>query len=526
MKYNSCTTSQKDVSFEDAVLLGWAEGNGMFLPAFVPAVDIHTLRSWIDFDYKQLVKTILRYFISEDEIDEDNWNKLIDDICYQDFLNPIITYDETPIIISDDGSTENTVHIVDLARGPSLAFKDFGMQCLCAIMDFFLKRKAKKLTIIVGTSGDTGPSAMIAVKNKPNMNLIVLYPLNRISREQEVQMLSFDESIPNAKCFAVEGTSDDLDVPIETLFKDTHFKSTYGIGSVNSVNILRFLAQIVHFFHIYLHSLRCNTNATAAASSSIPSQSASNLTISIPSGAAGQLTACIYAKLMGVPIANIIVATNSNDILFNFFVNFQLSSTKNIPVKHTLANAMDIGVPYNLERVIFLATKGDTIRTRYYMDVLRGNETTLSHLELGTDMKQWIVSMGITAYSVPDESIQEMIRHTHYIARNVQDPHTSVGLFAAKQFIINQSSLNIGDKSNVYCIKCANPIKFMDIVSAALSSDIGANEAKQLIVKDNYHAAELADRMEGLIGLRSRSRMRFVNGENWVDRLKVEVIHF
>ena len=189
-----------------------------------------------------------------------------------------------------------------------MAFKDLGMQVLAQILSYFLKQdkatseKGSHLNLLVGTSDDTGSSAE-AVRQFDNISIVVLYPKGRgISLLQELQMTTVGETDKNVKVIAVDGSSDDLDVPIESCFNDIEFKHKYNLGSVNSVNICRVLVQVVHYFFTYLKICPLADRS-------------SDIAFSIPTGAAGHLSAGVLACKMGLPVTHLHAATNANDVL-------------------------------------------------------------------------------------------------------------------------------------------------------------------------------------------------------------------
>ena len=486
MRYISCSSCQREVSFEQAVVEGWAEGGGMYLPREIPELTLPSLLEMKHLSYPDLARSVLRLFVSVDEIPERDWGSLFEQ-CYDQFLDPVIDY-----------SPLEDLTVVDLSRGPSLAFKDLGMQCLCSVLDYLLRRRDASRTILVGTSGDTGPSAMVALKDKPSMKIIVLYPLGRVSEEQEAQMLSFDACLENARCFGVEGTSDELDVPIETVFKDYEFRKTHPLGSVNSVNVLRLLAQVVHFFHIFLQEVKRSPDSSA-------------IEVAIPSGAAGHLTAAVIAKLMGVPITRIVVGTNANDVLHRMLTQGNISREQ--AVQRTLASAMDITIPYNIERLLYLATKDVNVVSSTMSSLRSGVPTTLS-----SDTLAWFAEMGIVSARVSDEEILETMRWTHHSQRRVQDPHTAVGIAAARRLRqVHPSPLSM------YCMGCANAAKFSDTLSSALGPD-EAKKALQSLGSDNAHVRAMLMQTSRIQELRMRAREVFSAGEDWPSHLKSEII--
>ena len=246
------TVDGRVYSFGDAVLAGWADDGGMLWPTEVPHVDSQTLQSWASLSYAQLCATILKLFVPHD--DRDLTHADLDAIVLGAF-SAFGSDNTVEVAQVAHAAGAAPLHVAELWHGPTLAFKDLGMSVLGRTLSHLLRMRRRRLTLLVGTSGDTGSSAIEAVRGLPNIQIIVLYPLqafSSITPVQERQMTSVAEQASNVHVIGVEGTSDDLDVPMEACFRDTSFKSSYSLGSVNSVNVVRLLVQAVHYFYAYL----------------------------------------------------------------------------------------------------------------------------------------------------------------------------------------------------------------------------------------------------------------------------------
>lgn len=271
------------------------------------------------------------------------------------------------------------------------------------------------MTLIVGTSGDTGPSALEACRGAENLSCIVLYPNGNVSSVQEWQMLRCHAECNNAHVVVVDGSSDDLDVPCEAALRDQELKAVHNLGTVNSVNIVRLIMQTCHFFHAYL---------------SLPT-TPPQLDVCIPSGAAGHLTACVLAKTMGLPLRHIVVATNQNDVL-SIMVNEGVLARKERVVA-TNSNAMDIQVPYNFERLLFLLTEGDAEAVRTWVQMVHRGE----RVELPETVRNGFRDLGLKAVSIgqgaAEFEVLHTIRHVYGAVGYVLDPHTAVGVAAVRK---------------------------------------------------------------------------------------------
>ena len=230
----------------------------MLVPAVIPYVSIGTLKDkWSKLSYPELCYEIMRLYIAESEIPNADLKDIILNKSFSRFGQEGVVRLKEDVLGSWSQNSSSKLHVAELWHGPALAFKDLGMQVLAQILSYFLKQdkatsqKGSHLNLLVGTSGDTGSSAIEAVRQFDNISIVVLYPKGRgISLLQELQMTTVGETDKNVKVIAVDGSSDDLDVPIESCFNDIEFKHKYNLGSVNSVNICRVLVQVVHYFFL------------------------------------------------------------------------------------------------------------------------------------------------------------------------------------------------------------------------------------------------------------------------------------
>jgi threonine synthase len=210
---------------------------------------------------------------------------------------------------------------------------------LISLLDYLARRSGGKVSVVVATTGDTGPAAISAAAHLSSTQIVVAYPLGQVSRMQELQMTT--EQAENVKVFAFEGGGDDMDAPIKALSTDSGFQRKHGLTSVNSINIGRILTQTVHYFWSYLRAIEKKNLEIGAP-----------LQFALPCGALGNATAGLMAKLMGLPVSNILCGTNDNDI-FHRAVALGDFSRADCMVR-TLSEAINIQVPYNFERMLYL----------------------------------------------------------------------------------------------------------------------------------------------------------------------------
>ncbi|CAK9299041.1 unnamed protein product [Gordionus sp. m RMFG-2023] len=244
MRYISTRSlSRKEIlNFEDILFTGYAKDGGLYIPEYIPKITQEDLKIWKGYSYLEISFEILKYYISEDEIPYDILKKL---------LRKAFSKFDIPEIIRMNYLNDGT-NILELFHGPTYAFKDLSMSCIGQFMQYFLAKNNKRVIVLVGTSGDTGGAAIEAIKGLPNINLIVLLPDKLCTEIQELQMTTVLD--PNIHIFKVEGTCDDLDVPIHKCFQDPSLTDNpnFTLCCINSINLVRVLVQIVHHVYAYI----------------------------------------------------------------------------------------------------------------------------------------------------------------------------------------------------------------------------------------------------------------------------------
>ena len=503
MKYFPCRDSdqKRAYSFEDAVFAGWAEDNGMILPETIPKVDAGMLRMWSSLEYSALCVEILSLFISVEDIPKEDLCAVVNR-SFENFGG-----DGSVVQLQQlDGTTEKEVFVCELWHGPTLAFKDLGMQVLAQLLSYFLNRRnavkdspPQYLNLLVGTSGDTGSSAIEAVMGLPYISITVLYPVGHgISKVQELQMTTVTH--PSVHVIGVDGTSDDLDIPMEAVFSMTEFKKKHNLGTVNSVNICRLLVQTIHFFYSYLQ---------------IYPSAEETINFVVPTGAAGHISAGVIALQMGLPIKSLIAATNANCILHRILQTGDSGQQR--AVKATVSPSMDIQVPYNFERLLYLAGV-DGRRIDTMMTAFKKSGTLMLPDDIRDSLRHRCALSSATA---DDAGTLRTIRSV-YVASDkkyVIDPHTAVGVHAAYANVMPRETAGA---ERVVCMSCAHPSKFGSTISRAL-----ANETTE--VDDPWWWVSLADRkhrnVSRVMSLQEASchTVRLSRDEDWTAYLKVHL---
>ena len=288
MNYKS-TRGSKKFNFKDILFSGLAEDGGLFVPINWPQVNLREIEQNIT--YSDLATNIIKPFV-QDEISIKDLNNLVENAYSNQFSKGEI--------ISFKNLTDNEV-IVELFNGPTLAFKDFAMQLLVPLFDYYLDKEKNKLNLIVATSGDTGSAAIDAVRKSKNINIFCLFPKGRISEFQRRQMSTVTEK--NIFLCEIDGTFDDCQRIVKEILKDYKFSVQNRISAVNSINWARIIIQSVYYFYTYI---KFNNNIE------------NKVNFSVPTGNFGDIYAGYVAYKMGLPVNRLIIATNENDILDRF----------------------------------------------------------------------------------------------------------------------------------------------------------------------------------------------------------------
>lgn len=326
MRYVSTRGKDTPRSFLDILIEGLAANGGLFLPEFYPTFLSPQLAKMRGMSYCELAFTILSQFISD--IPPEDLRRLIDKTYT---VQTFGTYDITPIRELERGR----LYTLGLSNGPTLAFKDVALQLLGNLFEYALQKSRQVLNILGATSGDTGSSAEYAMRGKKGIKVFMLSPDGRMSPFQTAQMYSLQD--PNIFNIAVRGVFDDCQRVVKAVSADAAFKAKYKIGTVNSINWARVAAQIVYYFKGYFAATESNTQWVNYA---------------VPSGNSGNFLAGHIAREMGLPIRRLIVATNENNVLDEFFRTGVYRVRKTSEVVATSSPSMDIAVSSNLERYV------------------------------------------------------------------------------------------------------------------------------------------------------------------------------
>ena len=428
MKYISTRGKSPELSFCDVLLGGLAPDGGLYLPKKYPKFTENELGLMRSMSYQDLAFKIFEKFI--DDIPSEDLKDIVD----KTYTPEVFGYnranqdsnDITPSLKLDEN-----LHLLSLSNGPTLAFKDIAMQFLGHIFEYVLRKKNKTLNILGATSGDTGPAAEYAMKGKEGINVFMLSPYGTMSPFQAAQMFSLQDN--NIYNIAVKGVFDDCQDIVKAVSNDLHFKENNKIGAVNSINWGRILAQIVYYFKGYFDVTTDNKNL---------------VDFTVPTGNFGNICAGHIARMTGLPIRNLVVATNENDVLDEFFKtgNYQPRSSEG--TFQTSSPSMDISKASNFERFIFDLLGRDSVQlSSYWKEVDQGGSFKLSEDEFDL-----ISGFGFISSSSQHTNRIKLISNYFERFGIMIDPHTADGIKVALDHIDQDTPMIV--------LETALPIKF------------------------------------------------------------------
>jgi threonine synthase len=343
MHYISTRGGMAAQGFSDILLGGLAPDGGLVVPDVYPQIDKATLQSWRTLSYPQLAFEIVSRFATD--IPAEDVRRLVEAAYTEQAFG---TPDITPLTELESG-----LHLLHLSNGPTLAFKDIAMQLLGQLFEYVLAQRGEAVNIIGATSGDTGSAAEYAMRSKKGVNVFMLSPHGRMSPFQRAQMFSLQDA--NIHNIAVEGTFDDCQDIVKAINNDAAFKQKYKVSAVNSINWGRIVAQVVYYFRAYLQ---------------VAGQIGDEVDFVVPSGNFGNICAGHIARQMGLPVGKLVVATNENDVLDEFFRTGRYTVRASKDTHATSSPSMDISKASNLERFVFdLIERDSTALAGLWRDV-------------------------------------------------------------------------------------------------------------------------------------------------------------
>ncbi|MDR1529613.1 MAG: threonine synthase [Burkholderiales bacterium] len=420
-------------TFCSALLEGLARDGGLFVPDHYPIIGEKELAEWRFLDYPDLCLEIVARYAND--IEHNELKTLIDR-----------TYTTQAFGSSEITSTRSLgaeLFLLRVANGPTLAFKDIAMQLLGNLFEFVLVREDRVLNILGATSGDTGSSAEYAMRGKHRVKVFMLSPYRRMSPFQQAQMYSLAEA--NIFNLAIEGTFDSCQDIVKTIGNDHLFKTQYHLGAVNSINWARVLAQAVYYFKGYFAATAGNGD---------------EIDVAVPTGNFGNILAAYIAKRMGLPLRRLILATNENDVLDEFFRTGRYRPRSVQETRATSSPSMDISKASNFERFIFDCADRDHNKVRQLWQTLAqygGFDLTEPEYQ---EVWNRVAQSGFVSGSSTHADRLATIRKVYAQYGEIVDPHTADGIKVGLEYKEEGVPL--------ICVETALPAKFAQTIKEAL----------------------------------------------------------
>ncbi|MDX1456630.1 MAG: threonine synthase [Marinobacter sp.] len=443
MRYISTRGEAPALGFEDVLLTGLAGDGGLYVPESLPHFSLEEIRSWRGLSYSELAFNVMHPFV-DDAIPADDFRAMLNE-TYKNFSHTAVA----PLVQLDTNEW-----VMELFRGPTLAFKDFALQLLGRLLDYVLEKRQQHVVIMGATSGDTGSAAIEGCRHCEHVDIFILHPHERVSEVQRRQMTTvLGDNIHN---IAVRGNFDDCQRMVKESFGDQSFLGgKTQLAAVNSINWARIMAQIVYYFQ-------------ASLALGGPDRS---LAFSVPTGNFGDIFAGYLAKKMGLPISQLVIATNRNDILHRFMSGNKYEQHQ---LEHTLSPSMDIMVSSNFERLLFDLHGRDGAAVKDLLERAQQGPVSIEDYRWRNARKLF------DSDAVDDRGTCDTIRDVYEQTEYLLDPHTAIGVRAARNCRRDASVPMV-------TLGTAHPAKFPDAISEA-----GLSVKPQL----PSHMADLFEREE------------------------------
>ena len=400
MQYYSTNGKAPLATLEEAVVRGLAPDKGLYMPQEIRPLPQEFFDNIENMSFQEMSYQVAHNFFGDD-VDAESLREIVfDTLAF-----------ETPIV-----KVEDNIYSLELFHGPTLAFKDVGARFMARLLRYFIKREGKKqVNVLVATSGDTGSAVANGFLGVDGIHVYVLYPKGKVSKIQESQFTTLGKNIT---AIEVDGVFDDCQALVKSAFMDEELQGHMNLTSANSINVARFLPQAFYYFNAYAQAKKLGK--------------ADNLTICVPSGNFGNITAGLFAQRMGLPIKHFIAANNANDIFYNYLLSGIYSPKASI---QTIANAMDVGDPSNFARIL---------------DLYKSSHTEICN--------------HISGATYSDDEIAATMKKCYEQTSYVLDPHGACGYQALKD--------NLKEGETGVFLETAHPAKFKEKVDAILSTDI------------------------------------------------------
>lgn len=437
MRYLSTRGGSPEQGFLDILLSGLAADGGLYLPASYPRIAPSELQAWRTLSYADLAAAVLRKYVADIPPAD------LEALCRRTYTAEVYGHgraDSDASQIAPLRWLEPGLALLELSNGPTLAFKDMAMQLLGGLFEYALAKGHESLNILGATSGDTGSAAEYAMRGRRGIRVFMLSPRGRMSAFQRAQMYSLQDA--NIFNVAIEGVFDDCQDLVKAVSNDLDFKRRYRIGTVNSINWARIAAQIVYYFKGYFAATRGNDERVSFA---------------VPSGNFGNILAGWIAKQMGLPIARLVLATNENDVLDEFFRTGRYRPRTPGQTRATSSPSMDISKASNFERYVFdLVDRDPAVVRQLWRELDTRGELDLA----GSPWLQKMRASGFVSGSSTHADRIATIRAVHEASGVLIDPHTADGVKVARSH--RESGVAM------ICLETALPAKFAETIVEAI----------------------------------------------------------
>lgn len=418
MKYFSTNGKADAASLEQAVIKGLAPDKGLYMPEHIKPLPKEFFENIEQMTLQEISHHVAEAFFGED-IPADELKRIV----YE-----TMNFEIPAVKVTDD------IYSLELFHGPTLAFKDVGARFMARMLGYFVKNSNKRVNVLVATSGDTGSAVANGFLGVENINVYVLYPKGKVSDIQEKQFTTLGKNIT---AIEVDGCFDDCQALVKQAFMDEELNEEMFLTSANSINLARFLPQSFYYFWAYAQLKKMGREK--------------ELTISVPSGNFGNLTAGLFAKRMGLPVKRFVAANNSNDIVYNYLKTGEYNPKASVS---TIANAMDVGAPSNFARIMHLYGS--------------------SHQEVCKD---------IIGATYDDNAIANGVRQCLKENGYLLDPHGACGYLALREL------LQPGE-TGVF-LETAHPAKFKDTIEGIIGEEIEIPQALQQFMSGTKESVQI-----------------------------------
>ncbi|MDR2469359.1 MAG: threonine synthase [Tannerella sp.] len=427
MKYYSTNRQAPPASLEEAVIKSLAGDRGLYMPEQIPTLDKNVIASLGDKSFHEIADMVAQAFFGED-MEPDALTAIVKDT---------LSFDTPVVQVSD------TIYSLELFHGPTLAFKDVGARFMARMLGYFVRRKGleREVNVLVATSGDTGSAVANGFLGVSGIRVFVLYPGAKVSPIQECQFTTLGRNIT---ALEIDGTFDDCQALVKAAFADDDLNRHMQLTSANSINVARFLPQSFYYFHAFAQLKRAGK--------------AGNLTVCVPSGNFGNLTAGLFAQRMGLPVRHFIASNNRNDVFFEYL---RTGVYRPRPSVATLANAMDVGNPSNFARILDMYGHDHAAITRH----ISGNCYT-------------------------DEQIADTLRHVYRTAHYLLDPHGACGY----QALVDRKLQP--DETGLF-LETAHPAKFKETVEGIINDPVEIPSELKVFMQGKKQTVPLGKDFDG-----------------------------